>query len=371
MSVALGHPLAVRPWLLLRFYLGLLQALGTLLRVAFLPRKRPVALAFFVNRVDAKGLARAVCPDAAFVRVNYPRSACGWDARALKWLVRRLTAAVGTRPVQAIVWGYRDRKNHGVDLDHYFGGCLRAERALVPPPRSLNTAFIVGTGPIYFDGRESTDLERRLNQLASQQLPRSDDGRRLLAHVLASRMTKYTYHGQPGEIPTASDLLIVGQCTGDQAITETRALALTNPGLIELVAKRVLPGHRFENIYFKPHPRSSTTASDLGYLLEQHPNIRIIDSKAQIIPILNARPTVATLTSGVGLEAALRGCVVHTFGVSFYSNWGFTVDHLPCPRRTNRLSAEDVFLCVAMEMTRYVSQNTGRRASAIEAFGLN
>jgi capsular polysaccharide export protein len=129
-------------------------------------------------------------------------------------------------------------------------------------------------------------------------------------------------------------------------------------------------GHAFDRVYFKPHPRSRTTEADLDFIRERYPAIRIIDGGVSIVPVIAGKPTVATLTSGVGLEAAVRGCKVHTFGIPFYSHWGFTTDHIPCERRTNRLSAEDVLLHVMMRYTRYADRRTWRSMDVMDAFAV-
>jgi capsular polysaccharide export protein len=350
-----------------RLWLDLAQTLVICLRVFLAPRGRAVALGFFVHGQDSRLLPRAVCPDATFIRVGYPRRRRGWDSAAFAWLLRTLTRIAGSRKTTAIVWSYRDRTDHNEDVGRYFADCWRAERALIRTPSLGNTAYVVGNRSIYFDGRASTECEQRLNALEPGSLPNSEAGRRILAHVLASGLSKYQA-STTNPVPLSNrDLLILGQCTGDQAITQTEALAQTNAGLVQLATERL---QGFDAVYFKPHPKNRTNATDLARISEHFPQVRIIDANTNVVPLLAARPVVATLSSGAGLEAAIRGCKVNTFGVPFYSHWGFTIDHLPCPRRTNRLSAEDVFLFMLMEHTKYVDPDEGRRISAVEAFGL-
>jgi capsular polysaccharide export protein len=357
----------------LLYYMDFFQVLTTCLRIRLAPQDRPIAIGLFVKDSDLRFLPHAVCPESVFIRVNYARQRRGWDGKAFGRLMRWLRAAACKRPIKAIVWGYRDRRDHGVEVERYFDDCVRAERALVNPPRvcngAFNTAFIVSDRSIYFDGRVSTEIERRLNQLTPGQLAQSG-GQRLLEHVLASSLTKFPSAVQAARMPTDRDLLILGQCTGDQAIVQAHALARTNPGLADLVASTLLTDGKFENVYYKPHPMNRTTPEDLGHLRAHHPGIVVIDGATGIIPLLAGKPDVATLTSGAGLEAALRGCKVHVFGVPFYSHWGFTVDHMSCARRTNRLSPEDVFLFMVMHHTKYVDPGTGKPISALEAFGL-
>jgi capsular polysaccharide export protein len=349
----------------------LVQAAVVALRVVLAPKHRPIVLGFFVNGGAARNLPRAVCPEATFIRVNFPRNRRGWDRASFIRLLKRLRGLAAS-PVEAIVWGNRDRTHHGVDVGDFFDRCLRVERGLIGAPAAPKAAFIVGERSVYFDGRISTDIERRLNALKSGLLAGSPDGKRLLIHILASALTKYPSKSKTTTRPTARDLLIIGQCTGDQAIIQTEAMARDNPGLVDLAAKHLLSNDgAFARVFYKPHPKNKTTAADLAYIRERYPDIAVIEDGVSIVPCLEQRPTIATLTSGVGIEAAVRGCPVHTFGVPFYSHWGFTVDHMPCQRRTNRLSAEDVFLFMVMEHTRYANPRTRRPIGALKAFGLN
>jgi capsular polysaccharide export protein len=350
-----------------QLWLDLGQTAVICLRVLLAPRERPVAFGFFVRGRDARLLKGAVCPNATFIRVGYPRRKRGWDTAAFSWLLRTLNRVSGSRKTAAIVWSYRDRTDHDEDVSRYFADCWRAERALIRSRSPVNAAFVVGSRSIYFDGRASTECERRLNALQPGSLPGSEAGKRILAHVLASGLTKYQAATSSPVRLTSRDLLIIGQCTGDQAITQTEAMAQTNGALVEIATERL---RGFDRVYFKPHPKNGTNAEDLAYLREHHPEVSMIDANASIVPLLEARPMVATVSSGAGLEAAVRGCKVNTFGIPFYSHWGFTVDHLPCPRRTNRLSPDDVFLFMLMEHTTYMDPESGRKISAVEAFGV-
>jgi capsular polysaccharide export protein len=370
-TIALGISNFVRSLL---FYFDLIQAALTCLRLLSLPKDRAITFGLFINAGEGRFLPNAIGLGSTFIRINYPRRKRGWRANDFDRLVRTLVRLAKRRPLSAVIWGYRDRLNHGLDIGAYFDDYYRVERALIRPssilPANTRTAFVLGRKSIYFDGRVNTDLEQSLNHLVPGQLQRSDEGNRILRHVLESGITKYAlqdHYVQPHPLP---DLLIVGQVAGDQAIAETEVLARTNPDLIELASRHLIATGQYKKAYFKPHPKSKSTQADLAYLQAHHPGIGIIEAGANIVPILAATPAIATVTSGVGLEAALRGCPVHCFGISFYSNWGFTNDYLSCSRRTNRLSAEDVFLHMVMAQTVYIDWRTGKHTTALEAFGI-
>ena len=141
---------------------------------------RPVAFAFFVRAPDARLLRRAVCSEATFIRVGYPRRRRGWDSAAFGWLLRTLTRVAGSRKTAAIVWSYRDRTDHGEDVGRYFTDYWRVERALIRyplVPNDLPMALWLAFGmmrevwdlyanqePIYLPGRELNTPEYMIDE---------------------------------------------------------------------------------------------------------------------------------------------------------------------------------------------------------------
>jgi capsular polysaccharide export protein len=79
---------------------------------------------------------------------------------------------------------------------------------------------------------------------------------------------------------------------------------------------------------------------------------------------LAAVDEVHTMTSLVGFEALLRGLPVVTYGQPFYAGWGLTRDHAPLPRRTRRLSLDELVAGTLLHYPRYVSWSAGCFCSA-------
>ena len=112
----------------------------------------------------------------------------------------------------------------------------------------------------------------------------------------------------------------------------------------------------YSNIYYKAHPKNSTNNNDVSIINKNFPKVEIINSNVNVIDALTNKPDVAVMTSGVGLEAAIRGCIVHCFGLSFYSNWGFTTDYVECDRRINTLTADDVLAHIIFNESVYFDE---------------
>jgi capsular polysaccharide export protein len=65
----------------------------------------------------------------------------------------------------------------------------------------------------------------------------------------------------------------------------------------------------------------------------------------QDVPLAQAFETVDhvyTITSQAGFEALMRGIHVTTLGCPFYAGWGLTDERQPNPRRTRKLTVEQV-----------------------------
>jgi capsular polysaccharide export protein len=69
---------------------------------------------------------------------------------------------------------------------------------------------------------------------------------------------------------------------------------------------------------------------------------------------------VHVLTSLAGFEALLRGKRVVTYGQPFYAGWGLTLDMAPPPRRTRRLTLDELVAGALILYPTYVSRTTNR-----------
>ena len=268
-----------------------------------------------------------------------------------------------------IVWGYRDR-TRGYSLERMFPEVIRLENGLIPGRyhRRFKTAFIVDRRGAYFDGRTASDWEDAV-QAMKPGYGRAPAARALLERVRGRQITKYRASSDRAVTLPPGSLLILGQRNGDQAINLTETIAKTNREFIaHLYDAEPVPGVTAH--FDKPHPRNDN-ASESDGIRADHPDLVVIDPGVNVHRLFAQQPRVATITSGAGLEAALHGCEVYTFGISFYSNFGFTIDHFDCPRRTNRLTAEDIATFMWMGWTVYVDPRTRRPVPVERVFGLN
>jgi capsular polysaccharide export protein len=80
--------------------------------------------------------------------------------------------------------------------------------------------------------------------------------------------------------------------------------------------------------------------------------------------LLAAVDEVHVLTSLTGFEALLRDKKVTCYGQPFYAGWGLTYDLIPHPRRTRRLTLDELVTGTLILYPTYVSRTTGKFTTA-------
>lgn len=328
------------------------------LRLLVLPKNRQLVFGLSVNDKERRFLS-AFAPDAIAIRANYFRGGFGFrehSARRKLTFIQRLLPS-GTKTV---VWGYRDHINLGFSFEEYFGEVTRIEAGLVPGPacERFLTSYIFSSKGMYFDGRQPSQLEEALNALTKGDIDRRLENEKTIDTLVKRGVTKFSPLDSEAYLLEEGSVLIIGQVRGDQALTYTDTVCATNTHLVEQVLSKT-EWPETKRFYYKAHPKNKTNEREIADLQYRFPELQIVPEKQNIIELLEQQPIVATITSGVGLEAALRGCVVHCYGVSFYSNWGFTVDHVSCSRRTNTLRPIDVAVELMIRQSVYVDPETG------------
>ena len=129
----------------------------------------------------------------------------------------------------------------------------------------------------------------------------------------------------------------------------------TNLGLLQAAA-----GHRGAFLIFKPHPDVESgnrpgavdprALADLADAV-----VRDLDIDACIAGV----DGLATMTSLAGFETLLRGKPVWTYGRPFFAGWGLTHDALDFPRRTRRLTLEQLIAGTLITYPIYIHPPTG------------
>ncbi|RUS58578.1 capsular polysaccharide biosynthesis protein [Pseudorhodobacter sp. E13] len=186
---------------------------------------------------------------------------------------------------------------------------------------------------IYYDPTHPS----RLESLIMAPLPEGaeDRARRVIAALIADRITKYNLSGNSlPNLPEGRRILIPGQVEDDASIRLGAGSVRTNLALVQ--ATRAANPDAV--LIYKPHPDVEAGLRP-GQIPEAElaPLVDHIARKADPAALLDAADAVWTMTSLMGFEALLRGKSVTCLGAPFYAGWGLTTDLGPIPdRRKNR-----------------------------------
>lgn len=258
---------------------------------------------------------------------------------------------------RVVVWGSRP-----VDLPSETP-LVRAEDGFLRSV-GLGAAFVAPASlvfddeGIYYDPSRPSRLERIAETATfdDRLIARAADLRRT---IVERRLSKYNVVGErrletpPGKLR----VLVPGQVEDDASVRLGSPEVPTNLELLRRVRARWPDAH----IVYKPHPdvqagfRNGRIADDVARSLADQ-----VVTDVSMPSLLSQVDRVETMTSLTGFEALLRGLDVATHGLPFYAGWGLTEDLVACPRRTRRLSLDELVAATLILYPRYVDPISGR-----------
>ena len=258
-------------------------------------------------------------------------------------------------PAQAtrLVWGLAEADGPAMRLEDGFIRSVGLGADLVRPQ-----SWVLDDVGMYYDATRPSRLERLLQEgeFSSDLLERAA---RLRKRLLAAGITKYNVGQRGWQRPAGVDnvILVPGQVESDASIRFGSPVIRNNLALLKMVRE----ANPSAWIVYKPHPDvvaelrlrgegesdaaqyadEVVTDQDMGHMLSQ------VD-------------TVHTLTSLAGFEALIRGLPVTCYGQPFYAGWGLTQDLYPHPRRSRRVTLDELVAATLILYPTYLSQVTGK-----------
>ncbi len=310
---------------------------------------------------------RIYCFGFSLWKRNYVRAYLKSPGNQIRFLrsVRQARRLELDSSVRIAVWGAKASRQlealaatHGIPIWRLEDGFLRSVGlgSDLTPPASL----VVDTRGIYFDPSVPSDLEHLLQneRFTEAELERAQQLRTL---ILARGLSKYNV-GARGRLRVFRDpgqrcILVPGQVPDDASIRLGCGEISTDVALL----KTVRAEHPDAFLLYKPHPDLLSRnrrggpgdVVALGDLYDQ----LVLDRS--IADCLTVTHEVHTMTSLVGFEALLRGVPVTTYGRPFYAGWGLTEDRMPLPRRSRRLTVDELVAGVLIRYPRYLNRRTG------------
>jgi capsular polysaccharide export protein len=210
---------------------------------------------------------------------------------------------------------------------------------------------------IYYDNRQPSGLERLLESGAGGKLEEPailQRAERCRARIVESGVSKYNHASDelPPQIRDAQDYVLVADQTYDDASV---AGAAANATTFEAALSLALEEHRDARVIVKVHP-ATIAGKKRGYLAGGRYSSRVTVVADDVNPqaLLRRARHLYVVSSQLGFEGLLAGVKVTCLGQAFYSGWGLTDDRQPCPRRTRRLSLEQLVAGVLLLYPRYL-----------------
>ncbi|HRI17194.1 MAG TPA: capsular polysaccharide biosynthesis protein [Burkholderiaceae bacterium] len=218
-------------------------------------------------------------------------------------------------------------------------------------------SWVIDRTGMYYDATRPSDLERLL-EAGGFDAALLGRAAALRAAIVAAGVTKYNVGAGRWQRPPGDRtvILVPGQVESDASIAFGTAGVRSNLDLLRRVRERRPDAH----VVYKPHPdivagrRKGAVA-----LAEERAWCDEIVTDVPIHRLFEAVDEIELLTSLAGFEALLRGKPVTCHGSPFYAGWGLTTDLLPHPRRTRRLSLDELVAGALIVYPTYVSQTTG------------
>lgn len=294
--------------------------------------------------------------------------------------LRIIPRILADRRAKIYIWSYRAPKLvelfcrvFGVALVRVEDGFLRSVQlgAMRVPPMSLCFA----QKALYFDATVESDLEHLLRTYDFDGDPSlMARARAGIDALVASRLSKYN-SGRDTDIAAlygpkrGRRILVVGQVEGDMSMLKGMRRTMTNNAFV----RAVVAENPDAQVIYKPHPevlkgiRKKPRQSNPDDVRDI---CRVLDENVTLADSFETVDRVCTMTSLSGFEALLRGIPVTCYGMPFYAGWGVTDDRESCPRRTRRLTVEQIFAAAYILHPRYLDPETGRSLTFEEALAL-
>ncbi|MGL4238753.1 capsular polysaccharide biosynthesis protein [Tabrizicola sp.] len=235
--------------------------------------------------------------------------------------------------------GERIAARRGVTLVRIEDAFLRS----VQPGRARGEAplgLLVDPVGVHFDSSRPSRLEEILQSFDFTNSDILADVARLSGCLMASDLSKYNTYDPLIPSPDPGYVLIIDQTRGDASIRHSGASEATFRDMLATA----LNDHPDARIIIRTHPE---TAANLrpGHYGPADAMGRVTLLTAPVSPhrLLANAAEVYTVSSQMGFEAILHGHRPRVFGQPFYAGWGLTRDERPLPRRTRRLSADELF----------------------------
>jgi capsular polysaccharide export protein len=226
-------------------------------------------------------------------------------------------------------------------------------------------SWVMDDRGIYYDATRPSALEELLQQ---HQFSATDIARAgaLRERIVRGGLTKYNLAPVRWQRPANARLvvLVTGQVETDASIALGTGDLRSNLALLQAV--RAARPEAW--LVYKPHPDvvAGLRESGAGEAQARRYCDEVLTGAAMHELLLQV-DEVHVMTSLTGFEALLRHKPVICWGHPFYAGWGLTEDRQPHPRRSRRLTLDELVAGAMLRYPVYLSRATGQRCTPEQA----
>ena len=262
-----------------------------------------------------------------------------------------------------ITWASSEKKEldalakaEGIDVVRMEDGFLRSVG--LGSDFHVPYSLVLDKKGIYYDPSRPSELEYILEKggFDGRLLDRA---RCLKQQIISKEVTKYNVGtDMADDLSLPSDKLIIfvpGQVENDASLLRCSSDIDTNVKLLEAVRKARPQAF----ILYKPHP--DVLAGNRAGRIPNGTACKFCDRIVGTISagtLINQVDEVHTISSLTGFEALLRSKNVYTYGGPFYAGWGLTADRLLFPRRTRRVTLDELIAATLILYPTYYDWET-------------
>jgi capsular polysaccharide export protein len=210
---------------------------------------------------------------------------------------------------------------------------------------------------IHFDCTKENQLEKMLQNTVctSEKIDRS---KKIIDFIKKEKISKYGHSKYSSKLNTNNDkknILVIGQVEGDASIHFGSKTIKKNKQLIESVLQK----ENDSNIFFKPHPDvvSKLREGEVENLFLESNNITEVISPP-LHDAIEQCDEIHVMSSQSGLDSLIFEKDVICHGSPFYSGWGLTTDLEKIPRRTKKLTLEELISISFIDYPKYYNFKT-------------
>ncbi|WP_121064009.1 capsular polysaccharide biosynthesis protein [Chachezhania antarctica] len=223
-----------------------------------------------------------------------------------------------------------------IRVEDAFLRSLHPGRARSGPPLGL----VVDRTGLHFDTARPSDLETLLATRPLDDPALMDRARDGIRRMREGHLSKYTAFDPALPAPDPGYILVIDQTHGDASVR----LSGAGPDRFREMLAAARRAHPEAPIVIRTHPETRTGHRSGHFDPAALPeNVTLHGAPVSPWRLLDGAAAVYTVSSQLGFEAILSGHRPHVFGQPFYAGWGLTEDAFPMPRRTRRLTAEQLF----------------------------